>query len=322
VRTLALLVATSVSRLAAATPATAAPTTPLVALAAADDARKAVVIGAHGEVYAPDGKGAWVHRLACATAGALTAAGRAGGAIIASGDGVVYRLAGNGWSAIRLVQHGKAIVGTGARTLAAVGRQLYALDSLTNGEPTKLAVAPANVVALAAGAKAIVVATDTGVFRIDGTAPPFGGAAGRGQARTSAGAKPVAIPAAPRRLRLISERWALVDRGALELTTGAVTAWPSGLTIGPAATAPDGALVAIATTHAGLELVTLGKSLARDPLALSGTAVAVTVDRAGRALVVLADGRIALRDKAGWTTTQVTDEPPAPHPGAPPATSL
>jgi hypothetical protein len=302
VRLLALLLAASVSSLAAGAPAT-----PLVALAAGDDARKAVVIGAQGEVYEPDGKGAWIHRLPSTTAGALTAAGRAGGAIIASGDGVVYRLAANGWSAIRLVQHGKAIVGTGTRTLAAVGRQLFALDSLTQGEPTKLAVAPANVLALAAGAKAIVVATDTGVFRIDGP-------------------KPVAIPAAPRRLRLISERWAIVDRGALELTTGTLVAWPSGLTIGPAATTPDGALVVIATARAGLELVTLrppGKAaLVRDPLALSGTAVAVTVDRAGRAVVVLSDGRIAVRAQAGWTTTQVTDEPPAARPGAPPATSM
>jgi len=275
----------------------------LAALAPADDARKALVIGAHGELYEPDGKGAWIHRLPVTTAGVLTAAGRAGGAIIASGDGVVYKLASNGWSAIRLVQHGKAIVGTGTRTLAAVGRQLFALDALTSGEPSKLAVAPGAVVALAAGAKTIVVATDTGVYRLGG-------------------GKPVAIPAAPRRLRLISERWALVDRGALDLTTGAVTAWPSGLTIGPAATAPDGALVAIATTRAGLELVTLRNAITRDPLALSGTAVAVTVDRAGRAVVVLSDGRIAVRDPSGWTTTQVTDEPPAPRPGAPPALSL
>ena len=283
--------------------AAAAPATPLVALAAADDARQAVVIGAHGELYEPDGKGAWVHRRPVTTAGALTTAGRAGGAIIASGDGVVYRLAANGWSAIRLVQHGKAIVGTGTRTLAAVGRQLYALDPLTTGAPTKLAVAPANIVALAAGTKAIVVATDTGVFRLDT-------------------ARPVGIPTAPRRLRLISERWAIVDRGALELTTGAITAWPGGLTIGAAATTADGALVAVAATRGGLELVTLRKAaITRDPLGLSGTAVAVTVDRAGRALVVLADGRIALREPTGWTTTQVTDEPPAPHPGAPPATS-
>jgi hypothetical protein len=80
--------------------------------------------------------------------------------------------------------------------------------------------------------------------------------------------------------------------------------------------------VAVATGPGGLELVTLAAGkLARDPLGTTGTAVGVVVDRAGRAVVALSDGRIALRDKAGWTTTQVTDEPPADHPGPAPATS-
>ena len=35
----------------------------LAAIAPADDVRKAIVIGAGGEVYEPDGKGAWIHRL-------------------------------------------------------------------------------------------------------------------------------------------------------------------------------------------------------------------------------------------------------------------
>jgi hypothetical protein len=270
---------------------------------AADDARKAVVIGAAGEVYEPDGQGAWVRRLPSSTADTLVAAGRAGRAIVASGNGVVYRLAANGWSAIRLVQRGKAVLGAGSRVLAAVGRQIYALDPLPQGEPIKLALAPANVVAMAAGAKAIIVSTDAGVFRIGG-------------------GKPAAIHAALQRPRLVSERWAIVDRGALELTTRKLTAWPGGLTIGAAVPAADGALVAVATGDAGLELLTLrGGTFARDPLGISGTAVGVVVDRARRAVVVLSDGRIALRDAAGWTTTQVTHELPAARPGAPPATA-
>lgn len=275
----------------------------LVALAAADDARKAVAIGPAGEVYAPDGKGAWVHRLQSSTASALSAASSgAGGTVFAFGEGVVYRLAGNGWSAIRLVQHGKAVLGAGSRARAAVGRQIYALDATTQGEPNKLAVAPGAVVALAAGAKAIVVATDVGVFRL-----------GPG--------KPTPIPAAPRRVRLVSERWAIADRGALDLTTGKLVAWPGGLTVGPAAVAGD-ALVAVASSRAGLELITLrAGTFTRDALGLSGSAVGVVVDRAGRAVVALSDGRIALRERAGWTTTEVTDEPAAARPGAPPSTT-
>jgi hypothetical protein len=287
-----------------------APAVRLAAIAPADDARKAVVIGAGGEVYEPDGKGAWAHRRAISTADRLTSAGLTGGrggSIVALGDGVVYRLARNGWSAIRLAQHGKAILGSGVRSLAAVGRQLFALDQLTRGEPTKLAVAPANIVAIGSGARATVIATDAGAWRLDGKTL-------------------VPLKAAPARMRLVSDRWAIVDRGAVELTTSktppAVIAWPTGLAIGPASVAPDGALVAIGSSRAGLELVTLrGGKLARDPLGISGTAVGVVVDRAGRAAVALSDGRVALRDKAGWTTTEVTDEARAEHPGAPPAAS-
>ena len=333
----------------AASPAPAEPpsgragsTVRLAAIAPADDARRAVVIGAGGEVYEPDGKGAWVHRLPSSTADRLVSAGRAGGpgnAVVALGDGVVYRLAGNGWSAIRLAQKGKAILGSGARSLAAVGRQLFALDALTRGEPTKLALAPANIVAIGAGARGAVIATDTGALRFDGKTL-------------------VALEGAPARMRLVSDRWAIVDRGALDLgalkpeaqinakihakvaakaapasakaaaaktaarAAASVIAWPTGLTIGVAAIAPDGALVAIGSTRAGLELVTLrGGKLARDPLGVTGTAVGVAVDRAGRAAVALSDGRIAVRDKAGWTTTEVTDEAAVDHPGAPPAAS-
>ncbi len=274
------------------------------------------MIGAGGEVYEPDGKGAWVHRRAIATADRLTSAGRTGGpggSVVALGDGVVYRLANNGWSAIRLAQRGKAILGSGARSLAAVGRQLFALDSLTRGEPTRLAVAPGNIVAIGSGARGTVIATDAGTFKLEGKTL-------------------VPLKTAPPRLRLISDRWAIVDRGAVELTAAKtppavhavlpVIAWPTGLAIGVAGVAPDGALVAIGSSRAGLELVTLraGK-LARDPLGIAGTAVGVVVDRAGRVAVALSDGRVALRGKAGWTTTEVGDEAAAEHPGPPPATS-
>jgi len=288
-------------------PTTGPPAAPapaqLAALAPADDARRAVVIGRSGEVYEPDGKGAWVHRLPSTTARPIDAAGRAGAAIVAAGDGAIYRLAGNGWSAIRLVQRGRAILGSGTRALAAAGRQLFALDQLTRGEPTRLVQAPTAILAIAAGAAAVVVATEAGLFRL-------------------AGSKLVAIRPAVGRARLISDRWAIVDRGALDLTTGRVTAWPPGLAIGVAAAAPGDALVAIAASRAGLELVTVtGGRLARDPLGITGTAVGVALDRAGRAVVALSDGRIALRDRAGWTTTTVADAPPAEHPGAAPALS-
>jgi hypothetical protein len=306
-RPAALAVLTLVAQ-AGATRAWAAPPRPVAALAAlvpADDARKAVAIGPGGEVYEPDGKGAWIHRLPSGTADLVTAVGRAGPAILAAGNGAIYRLAGNGWSAIRVVQHGKAILGTGRRALAGIGRQLFALDPLVRGEPTKLATAPAAILAIGAGARAIVVATEAGVYRIDRPGAPL-----------------IALPGVPKRLRLVSDRWALVDRGALDLGTKQITPWPTGLAIGVTGIAPDDALVAIGASHGGLELVTLrAGALTRDPLGVTGAAVGVVVDRAGRAAVALADGRIAMRSPGGWTVAEVTAAPAAEHPGAPPAIS-
>jgi hypothetical protein len=299
-----------------ASTAAAAPPT-LIALApgaggAEDDARTAIAIGPGGDVYAPDGKGAWIHRAPITTAAPLTAAGRAGDAVVALGDGVVYRLADNGWSALRLVQHGKAVLGAGPRALAAVGRQVFALDAMTQGEPTKLIAAPGAVIALAARDNAAVVVTDTAAFRVE--------------TRPGKPSKLVAVPGVPRTARWISDRWAILDRGALDVPASKLTRWPSGLAIGVATVTADDALAAIATTHAGLELVTVrAGTLTRDPLAAGlapgATAVGIVVDRAGRAAVALADGRIAVRDKAGWTIAQVTDEPSAARPGAGPALS-
>lgn len=284
-------------------PPAVAPAGRLAALVPADDARRAIAIGRGGEVYEPDGNGAWIRRMPCTTATPVIAAGRAGGAIVALGDGVIYRLAGNGWSAIRLMQHGKAILGSGPRALAAVGRQLFALDPLARGEPTRLAQAPAAIVAIGAGPTAAVIATESALFRL-------------------AGNKLVALPGAPAAPRPISDRWWLIDRAAADLTTGRRTPWPDDLRIGPAAAGPGDALAAVGRRSDGLVLVTIAAGkLALDPLGITGEAVGVVVDRAGRAVVALEDGRIAIRGPAGWTTTTVVDEPAAARPGAAPATS-
>ena len=67
--------------------------------------------------------------------------------------------------------------------------------------------------------------------------------------------------------------------------------------------------------------VVAGGKLARDRLGITGTAVGVAADRAGRAVVALADGRIALRSASGWTVTQVVDEPAPERHGTAPAAS-
>jgi hypothetical protein len=278
----------------------------LAALAPADDARNAVAIGSRGEVYAPDPSGDRVRTHAFSTAETLELVGRAGGSVVALGDGVVYHLADNGWSAIRLVQKGKAVMSGGGHAVAAVGRQLFALDRTVGGEPAKLALAPMPVLGIGSGAKTLVILTERGVLRLDGTT-----------------FKPLAR--APRRItHLISDRWALIDGGAVDLRGTTTLSWPAGLTVVVTTTGPDDGLVAVGTTRAGVELLTLAAGkLVRDPIA--GTAgarpVGAMLDKAGRAIVALRDGRIARRDRGAWTLSSVRDALPAARPGPPPARS-
>ena len=281
----------------------------------ADDARRAVAIGPSGEVYEPDGKGAWVRRQRLTTATSISLAARAGGAVLALGDGVVYRLAPNGWSALRLAQKDKAKLSAGWSAVAAVGRQLLALDRMAGGEPAKLGAAAGEVLLLGSG-KSVVVATDRGLFRLTGAK--------------------LAPLAAPRRARmLVGDQWAIVDGGAVDLRTGRITAWPAGAAVDLAAAAPDDGLIAVARAAGKLELLSVraGK-LERAPIEVAAVApapapalvasltpIGVAADRAGRAVVAFRDGRIAVRDGATWTTVAVTEQLPPAHPGAPPAPS-
>ncbi|MCW5806858.1 MAG: hypothetical protein KIT31_31155 [Deltaproteobacteria bacterium] len=280
---------------------------------ATDDARSATAIGPSGEVYEPDGKGGWVRTQRIATADPLTLAARAGGAVVASGNGVVYRLAANGWSAIRLVQKGKAVLAGGPRAIAAAGKQLFALDRTAGGEPAKLAATASPVVAIGTGpsGKTAVVQTERGLLRLDG-------------------ARLTAITGAPRGItQLVGDTWAIADGGAADLRTGKTLPFPAGLAVGassPATVAPDDSLAVVATGAGGaLELVTVrgnGK-VDREPIVVTapGVAVGLAVDRTGRAVVALRDGRLAVRDRGTWSTTTATTSFPPPRPGPPPATS-
>jgi hypothetical protein len=188
-----------------------------------DDARGAIAIGPTGEVYEA-AKGAWTRTHAITTSDKVDRVGRAGGVVVLA-DGAVYKLADNGWSALRLTQKGKAVMSSGARSVGAVGRQLFALDRSSNGEPQKLGQAPSNVLAIGASEKSIVIATDKGLFRSSN-------AATTGIATTGA-FKPIAR--APKRVdRLLDDRFALTDRGVADLESGAVTAWPTGFRVSAA----------------------------------------------------------------------------------------
>ena len=324
-----------------------------------DDARRAIAIGPRGEVYAPDGKRAWVRERAVTVAGTVSVVGRANG-VVALANGAVYRLADNGWSALRLVQKGTAVMSSGARAVAAVGRQLFALDRLVGGEVAKLAMAPTPVQLIGAGARALTIQTERGLFRADAPGAAW---------------KPIAR--APRRVdRLIDDRWALTDRGPVDLKTGTVTAWPAGFRVGAVTPGAKGTLVVVGTAQRGaIEVVVIdGVKVTRDtitgaatpdsakaapttahtaakaaPTTATNTAppapeartsdrgapaartdapdgplvhpVGVVADTSGRVVVAFRDGRLAVRDRGTWSLTAVIEALPAPRPGAAPARS-
>jgi hypothetical protein len=289
-------------------PAHAEPAAQLAALAPAPDARQSVAIGPAGEVYEPDGHGAWTRKRPIAIAGQVASGARAGSRVLAlTHDGPPFRLAKDGWTVVHLGAHAKPLAGAGPRPVVAVGRTVFALDD-GHSEPVKLVDAPAPVVALAASASGVVVETERGLARFDGK-----------------GWKP--ITGAPRHVaQLLSDKFALGDHGILDLRAQKTLDWPRGAHV-VTAVATDDAVLAVVEVGKELQLVTAraGK-LASEPVPVDAPhgVVGVAADRAGRAVVALRDGRLAVRDAGPhgtWSTVSVKDELPPPHPGSPPATS-
>jgi hypothetical protein len=275
----------------------------LAALAPAADARRAVPIGPAGQVYEPDGKGAWVRRQAGGITETIVSASAAGNTVIAGAkSSPPFKLKAGAWTALHLGLKAKALVGSGSRVLAAVGKTVFALD---RSQPIKLADAPDPVTALAASPSGVVIATDKGLLKLQGAA-----------------FKP--IKKGPKKVRaLVSDRWALVDRGALDLKTMKPIVWPAGVNIVEATTL-GADLVGVSMAGKTVELVTIkaGKvEREKVPVDDPKPVVGVVVDKRKRVAIALRDGRIALRDEGAWTVSEVRDELPADKPGPAPAES-
>jgi hypothetical protein len=288
-----------------ATPARADKPT-LAALAPATDARRAIAIGPAGQLYEPDGKGDWVRTKAGGVAEEVTGATAAGNTVFAAAKGAPpFKLKAGAWTAVNLGLKPKAILGAGSRVLAAVGKSVFALDK---PQPLKLADAPTPVTALAASPTAVVIQTDKGLMKLEGIV-----------------FKP--IKKAPKTVRaLISDRWALVDRGAFDLKAMKPFPWPAGVQIVEATTLGND-LIGVSMHGKTVELVTLkpGKTpkLVREAVPIDNPKpiVGLVIDKEARVTIAMRDGRIAWRDKGTWTVSEVREELAAPKPGPAPAES-
>lgn len=275
----------------------------LAALAPAADARLALAIGPAGQIYEPDGKGTWVRKQAGGVTHEIVTAAGAGNTVVAGAKGAPpFKLKGGAWSVMNVGLRAKAIVGTGSRLLAAVGKRVFALD---REKPAKLADAPASVVALAGSANGVVIATESGLMKLVGSS-----------------FKPIAK--GPKQVRaLVSDRWALVERGAFDLQTMRAITWPAGVHVVDATTI-DNDLFGVSLHDAALELVTVQRGkVAREPVPVERpSAVAgIVVDAQRRVVIALRDGRIALRDGGTWTVTEVREQLFEAKPGPAPAAS-
>jgi hypothetical protein len=286
------------------TPARAAAATPtLVALAPADDARNVIAIGPAGQIYEPDGSGAWVRRQAGGVAAEVVAAATVGTTVIAGAKGAPpFKLKGGAWTAMNLGLRAKAILGTGSRALAAVGKSVFALD---RAQPQKLAEAPGSITALAASKTGVVIATDKGLMKLAGSV-----------------FKPV--KQGPKSVRaLVSDRWALVERGLFDLKTMKAIAWPTGIHIALATTLGND-FIGVSQHDNTVELVTIkaGKVVREAvPIDNPGPVVGIVADTHARVALALRDGRIALRDQGAWTVSEVREELATAKPGPAPAES-
>jgi hypothetical protein len=305
--------------------AQAAPATPVIAaLAPGDrDARESVALGPNGQAYEPDGKGAWIRHHAGGIADEITRATRAGALVIAGVDGgppYAYRVGRSGtttgeWNLVVLGLRAKAVLGRGPRATAAVGPQVFGLDT---GKPVRLADAPGPVTMLAASARGVVIETDKGLAKLEGKRW-----------------KPIAnVPSQV--TALLDDRWALVEHGLVDLRTQNTTPWPAGFKVASVFAVDNDLVIAAGMHGANPEVVTLkaGK-LDRAGIVIAATVagsqsapaivgagiVAIVGDRAGRVVVATHDA-LWVRDPAGaWTAGALRDDLPADRPGSPPAES-
>jgi hypothetical protein len=301
--TLVLALALVASSTAVAQPRIAA----VVAPARDADVRTATLVGPSGQLYLGDGSGRWARRAAGGIAADVTAALRSGADLIVAGPATpLYRFDGSAWSAHKLGQSGRIVVGRGPVPAVAIGKHIFLEKP---ADPRNKAARPGwirigeaigPIIALwAASPRKVLVVTAAGVHALRG----------RELVRTGAAVDAIVgdVP------------WGITADGATNLAR-ARDSLPAAGTI--AATAGATAPYLLTTDGTTLRLVgrTPAGPISVDVPVTAGAAIAgLVADHTGRVLVVTADGELHVYADNAWTSGTLVDELPAPRPGPGPA---
>ncbi len=272
-----------------------------------DDVRRTILIGPSGQVWEPDGQGAWLRTAAGGVAADVQGALVVDTLVIAGKATPLYHLDAGGWYGLRLGERGKTVVGTGPAPAVAIGKQLFVW---THGAWKRVATADRPVVALwAASERKLFVATDRAVLRLAGSK------------LVSHDPVPVATFAGPTALGLTADG-VVRDVAARAALAPRVDGQP--VLAERATAAADGTpwilgrlgsdRVLVRRTRAGWE------RRPDPPLATDDVVVHLAVDAGGRAILVTAAGDVQLADADGtWTRGTLTTRIPAGKPGPGPA---
>ncbi len=304
------------SVVATATNAAAQPSATVIAAlapgASRRDARLAVAVGPGGEVFEPDGRGAWIRHNAGGIADEVVRVARLEGSELAliavTRRGAAFEWREGTWSRIHVSKKMPGLLGGGDPPLIAVGTTVFAFREGEVAAPVALPRTARPITALGASSmQRITIATDRGLQRLSGTTW-----------------RP--IPKSPRTVdALLSDRWAIAERGLVALDIPRTLTWPAGFRIANAVAVTRDVVVAVGGTDTALEVVTVRAGrLVQEPIPNFGpdrtsSIAGIVADTAGRMVVALRDGQLAVRDRSSWTTTTVRTELDPARPGSPPA---
>ena len=281
----------------------------LAAIAVADDPLASVLIGPSGQVWEPDGHGAWVRRREGGVAADVGGAVLTSTVVVTGKASPPYRLEAHGWQAVRLGERGKTIAGRGPRAAIAIGRNLFVWKA---GAWARVGVVPAAVVAVwaASDSKVYVAGTDR-IWRLAGKrfvdhAPTLA------ITGFAIGAAPLAVTADGQ----------LVDVATRKTTAIVVDGAP--LAAAQVATATDGTPWVAGTrsgTFAVARRLRAGwQAVVVPTVAADDRALGLAIGADGAVVMPMASGAVWVwRDGSGWTAAALTDGRAAGPAGPAPA---